>query len=225
LPEQHEVVEIELHHLGIGNRDKSMHRLALALVSMLAFISAITCPAQADEPWNFAQITCVPELGYFSIRKILIMNLPHKGLFLSEGLTASPSVVNALQSKYRIFDSEGLSGHPFTCTSAHLDAVPGWEREREGFEVKVIGHIDHEKNNEETSYCRMIDSAEVIVNGKSVGSIVLNPCEDGPMLVGVEVAHDGVELGVRRCTHDPFADKAADQEQVVCREEPLSKAQ
>lgn len=202
-----------------------MRRIALALVSILAFVSAATSPAQADALWNFAQITCVPELGYFSIRKILIMNLPLKGPFLSEGLTAPPSAVSALQSKYGIFDSEGLSEHPFTCTSAHLDAVPGWERKREGFEVRVIGHIDHAKNNEESSYCHMIDRAEVIVNGKSVGSIVLNPCEDEPTLVGVEVAHDGVGLAVRRCTHDPLADKAADQQQVACREEPLSKAQ
>jgi hypothetical protein len=77
LREQHEVAEIESRNRGISNKDRSMRRFALALVSMLAFVSAATCPAPADEPSNFAQITCVPELGYFSIRKILIMNLPH----------------------------------------------------------------------------------------------------------------------------------------------------
>jgi hypothetical protein len=198
---------------------------ALALALLAGMTLANTDRARADEPWNFAQTTCVPELGYFSIRKILIMNLPHKGPYLAEGLAASPSVVDALQSKYGIFDSEGLSAHPVTCKIPHLAAVPGWEREREGFEVKVVGHFDREKNSQESSYCKMTESAEVVVNGKSVGSIVLNPCENGPMLVSIEVSHDGVELAIRRCTHDPFADTTANQEQVVCREEAVAKAQ
>ena len=96
--------------------------------------------------------------------------------------------------------------------------------EREGFKVEVIGHYDSEKNGRASSYCMMTDSAEVLVNGKSVGSIVLNPCENGPMLVSVEVAHDGVELAIRKCTHDPVGDKGADQQQLVCREEPLARA-
>jgi hypothetical protein len=219
------VVWIAFRHSEMADRDKSMYGSALTLILIVGIASTGTGRAQADEPWNFAQITCVPELGYFSIRKILIMNLPHKGPYLTEGSTAPPSVVNAVQSKYRIFDSEALSAHPVTCTIPHLDAASGWEQEREGFEVKVVGHFDENKNSQESSYCRMTDSVEVRVNGKSSGSIMLNPCENGPMLVSVEVAHDGVELAIRRCTHDPFADHTADQQQVVCREEPLAKVQ
>jgi hypothetical protein len=202
-----------------------MYRFALTLILIVGIVSAGTGRAQGDEPWNFAQITCMPELGYFSIRKILIMNLPHKGPYLTEGLSAPASVVNALQAKYRIFDSEALSAHPVTCTIPHLDAAPGWEQKREGFEVKVVGHFDEKRNSQESSYCRMTDSVEALVNGKSSGLIVLNPCENGAMLVSVEVAHDGVELAIRRCTHDPFADHTADQQQVICREEPLGKIQ
>ena len=147
------------------------------------------------------------------------------GPYLTEGLSASASVVDALQAKYRIFDSEALSSHPVTCTIPHLDAAPGWEQKREGFEVKVVGHFDEKNNSQESSYCRMTDSVEALVNGKSSGLIVLNPCESGPMLVSVEVAHDGVELAIRRCTHDPFGDHTADQQQVVCRKEPVGKVQ
>lgn len=153
------------------------------------------------------------------------MNLPHKGPYLTEGLSPAPAVVSALESKYRIFNSEGLSAHPLICTAPHLNAVPGWEpMEREGFKLEVIGHYDSEKNGRASSYCTMTDSAEVLVNGKSVGSIVLNPCENGPMLVSIEVAHDGVELAIRKCTHDPLGDRGADQQQLVCREEPLARA-
>jgi hypothetical protein len=96
--------------------------------------------------------------------------------------------------------------------------------EREGFKVEVIGHYDGEKNGRASGYCMMTDSAEFLVNGKSVGSIVLNPCENGPMLVSVEVAHDGIELAIRKCTHDPVGAKGADHQQLVCREEPLATA-
>jgi hypothetical protein len=184
-----------------------------------------TVQAHADEPWFFAQITCAPELGYFSIRKILIMNLPHGGPYLrSDPMERpAPGVVSALEEKNRIYDSPDLSARPFTCTAPHLAAVPGSEREREGFDVKVVGHYEKPDDNE-ASYCRMVDNAEVIVNGKSLGLLVLNPCDNGPMLVSVEIAHDGVELAVRRCTHD-FEDDAHDQQRLVCREEPLAKAQ
>jgi hypothetical protein len=200
-------------------------RFALILIAVMGTALSWTVQAHADEPWFFAQITCAPELGYFSIRKILIMNLPHGGPYLSNGFMEPPpqTVVSNLEEKDRIYDSRGLSARPFTCTAPHLAAVPGSEREREGFEVKVVGHNEKPDDNE-ASYCRMVDNAEVIVNGKSLGLLVLNPCDNGPMLVSVEIAHDGVELAVRRCTHD-FADDVHDQQRLVCREEPLAKAQ
>jgi len=202
-----------------------MHRFILMLISLLGLAFAGSRPARADAPWIFAQIACIPELGYFSIRTILIMNLPLKGPYLTEGLSPALATVHALERRHRIFDSAGLSEHPLTCTVPRLIAVPGWEpREREGFTVEVIGYYDREKNDRESSYCKMSDHAEVLVNGKSVGLLVLNPCEKGPMLVGVEVAHDGVELAIRRCTHDRFVDVGGDQQQLVCREEPLVKA-
>jgi hypothetical protein len=202
-----------------------MRHFALTLMSLLGIAAAGIAQAHADEPWFFAQITCARELGYFSIRKILIMNLPHGGPYLSNGFMEPPpqSVVRVLEEKHRIYDSPGLSARPFTCTSPHLAAVPSAEREREGFEVKVVGHYEKPDDNE-SSYCRMVDNAEVIVNGKSIGRLVLNPCSNGPMLVSAEIAHDGVELAIRRCTHD-FADDVPGQERIVCREEPLAKAQ
>jgi hypothetical protein len=192
---------------------------------LLCIASTGIAQAHADEPWFFAQITCAPELGYFSIRKILIMNLPHGGPYLRDGFMEPPplDVVSALEEKNRIYDSEGLSARPFTCRSPHLADVPGSEREREGFEVRVVGHNEKPDDNE-SRYCRMVYNAEVIVNGKSAGLLVLNPCGNGPMLVSVEIAHDGVQLAIRRCTHD-FADDVPAQERVVCREEPLAKGQ
>jgi hypothetical protein len=42
-------------------------------------VTVVLCfPAHADYPWMFAQVVCAPTLGYFSIRRITIMNLPDK---------------------------------------------------------------------------------------------------------------------------------------------------
>lgn len=195
-------------------------------IVLVLFGIALACGdrAQADEPWSFAQITCVPKLGYFSIRKLEIMNLPHMGPFLTEG-RVQPDAMSTLQNKHHMFLSEGLRTNPFTCRIPPLEAVPGWEGPREGFEVSIIGHHDAEHNNEQSSYCHMIDDVEIIANGKSLGLMVLNPCDDGsPDLKSVEIAHDGVQPLVRRCTHRSSPDEAVGVEQLICAEEHLTKA-
>ena len=54
-------------------------------LSMLVTV-ALRFSAYADYPFMFAQTVCAPSLGYFSIRRITIMNLPSKGPYLTEGL-------------------------------------------------------------------------------------------------------------------------------------------
>jgi hypothetical protein len=171
----------------------------------------------------FAQVTCAPTLGYFSIQRITIMNLPNKGPYLTEGLERGPGIAEALRRESRIFDSDGLEHEPFTCSITKLQSPTGWGAEkRPGFDVKVIGHLD--RHSEETSYCRIVDNAEVFLNGKSIGLIVLNPCKSGDTTVSIEVAHDGVELMAKKCVqpsifHDPAG------EQIVCTESPVRDVQ
>jgi hypothetical protein len=66
-------------------------RSVASVLSMLVTI-ALCSPAHADYPWMFAQMVCAPSLGYFSIRRITIMNLPHKGPYLTEGLEPGPGI-------------------------------------------------------------------------------------------------------------------------------------
>ena len=116
-------------------------RNVASVLSMLVTI-ALCSPAHADYPWMFAQMVCAPTLGYFSIRRITIMNLPHKGPYLTE-TEPGPGIAEALRRDNLIFDSEGLEREPFTCSIASFKSPPGYgERERAGFEVKVIGHLD-----------------------------------------------------------------------------------
>jgi hypothetical protein len=191
------------------------------LVTSLS-VAVSTCgPARADEPWMFAQVTCAPTLGYFSIRLITIMNLPQMGPYLTEGLNPSANVREALRRENGIVDSDSLKREPFTCSVAEFKPPTGWGAvERPAFDVKVIGHLDG--YSEETSYCRIVDNAEVFLDGKSIGLLVLNPCKNGERLISIEVAHDGVQLAVKKCVEPSIFDDPTEK-QTVCTESPIAK--
>ena len=194
-------------------------RIVASILSMLATM-AQSFPAHADYPWMFAQMVCAPTLGYFSIRRITIMNLPHKGPYLTEGLEPGPGIAEALRRSSLIFDSEGLKTEPLTCSIPDFTPPAGWGTKRTGFNIKVIGHHDH--SSEESSYCRMADNVEVFLNGKSIGLITLNPCANGgetPLII--EVAHNGVELAINKCVEPSiFEDPASNK--IVCSETPFA---
>ena len=71
-------------------------RIVATLISL--FVTFALCyPANADYPWMFVQIVCAPTLGYFSIRRITIMNIPNKGPYLTEGLEPGAGISAALR--------------------------------------------------------------------------------------------------------------------------------
>jgi len=97
---------------------------------------------------------------------------------------------------------------------------PGWgARERASFDVKVIGHLD--RHSEESSYCKIVNNAEVFLSGKSIGQIVLYPCRNSETIVSIEVAHDGVELVVRKCVEPSLFDDP-DGNKIVCSDSPFA---
>jgi hypothetical protein len=73
----------------------------------------------------FVQIVCAPTLGYFSIRRIAIMNLPNKGQYLTEGLESGAGISAALRRDNLIFDSDGLKTESFTCSVPGFTPPPG----------------------------------------------------------------------------------------------------
>jgi hypothetical protein len=112
------------------------------LAALLLVFSSAFHPAHADEAWSFVQITCAPELGYFSIRRFFVMDLPHMGPYLTEGQDPGRAVVAALQRKNGIFDSKSLQDNPFDCSIPAVQAVQGWGDGHPGYEVRIVGHID-----------------------------------------------------------------------------------
>lgn len=180
---------------------------------LLLFVGAIHS-ARADEVWDFAQITCVPELGYFSIRRFSILDLPHMGPYLTEGLEPGPVVVKALKRKYGIFDSESLQANPFECSIPEVQAVQGWGDGHPGYNVRVVGHLD--KNSQESDYHMIADNAEVFLHGKSLGFVVLNLTEG---IESIEVWYDAT-LEVRTCRVKPGTD-LGNAYDLTCRYEPF----
>jgi hypothetical protein len=180
-------------------------RCFLALVMML-FVGVVH-PAHADEGWGFVQITCAPELGYFAIRRFFVMDLPHMGPYLTEGLNPGPDVVAALQRNNGIFDSERLQSHPFDCSIPSFRATQGWNNGRPGYQARVVGHLDKVADV-------ISPYAEVFLQGKHLGNIFLN---GGGSIDSIEVWYD-VALEVRTCRTKPEI-STDNSVNVVCRYE------
>lgn len=156
----------------------------------------------ADTLWGFVQITCAPEIGYFSVRRFQVPDLPEKGPYLTEGLTPGPEAVAALQHKYGIYDSKVLKEHPFKCSIPAQKLEPGWNiSATTGFSVQVDGHLD--ENSEETTYARIRDDAEVFLNNKSVALLPLNPWGFTKEVSTLEISQVGLELRVYKCSVEP----------------------
>lgn len=192
------------------NSLSALRRLQFSFFAVLSLTMASSVhSAHADEAWSFVQITCAPELGYFSIHRFFVMNPPYMGPYLTEGLEAGPAVVAALQRKNGIFDSESLRDNPFDCSIPAVQAVQGWHDSRPGYEVRVVGHVDKISD-------LISPYTEVFLQGKSLGNISLN---GGGNIDSIEVWNDGA-LEVRICQEKPDI-SAAYTTEAVCRSEPF----
>jgi hypothetical protein len=180
------------------------------LASLLLVFSSAFHSSHANEAWSFVQITCAPELGYFSIRRFFVMDLPNMGPYLTEGLNPGRAAVAALQRKNGIFDSESLRDSPFDCSIPAVQAVQGWGDGHSGYEVRVVGHIDKVSD-------LISPYTTVFLQGKSLGNIFLN---GGGNIDSIEVWYD-VALEVRTCREKPDISAAYTKED-VCRYEPFN---
>lgn len=194
----------------------ALRRLRFGFLAVLSLTMALSIrPLRADEMRGFVRIACAPELGYFSIRRVLIMDLLHMGPYLTEGLEPGPTVVTALQRKYGVFDSGSLRDNPFECSIPEVQAVQGWHGSQPGYKVRVVGY--RAKNGQEGDYHMIANDAEVFLQGKSLGRLVLN-LPDGIDLI--EVWHDDVSLQVRTCEIPQGADTGIPYN-LTCRYEPF----
>ncbi len=176
----------------------------VAGVLVAAICSLLPQTVAADELSGFVQMTCAPEIGYFSIRRFQVANLPKNGRYLTEGLIPGQSAVEALQKKYGVYDSRSLKNHPYECSIPAFKLTPGWGAgEMTGFSIRVSGHLD--VNSNATTYQSIADNAEVFLNGKSVALIGLNP--HGFMLgvSSLAISQENPGLNLSKCSVAPHS--------------------
>jgi hypothetical protein len=162
-------------------------------------LSAPVGLAQADELFGFVQITCAPEIGYFAIRRFEISDLPHGGPFLTDGRHAGNAALQALQKKHGIYTSGGLMEHPFECAIPAVKPASGsGSSTLSGFVARVVGHLD--QNSQESTYKKIVDDAEVLLDGRSIATLGLNPYGFTVGTSSIEIAQGQPDLVKIECS-------------------------
>jgi hypothetical protein len=190
----------------------SVRTALIILAAVLGFLPA----ASADEVWGFVRVTCAPELGFFSIQRFAMTNLPHGGPYLTRDGDQRPDVVTSLENTQGIYDSGGLKARPFSCAIPALPpTIDAPATNRVGFRVRVVGHLD--TSSPIGSYATIIDDAEVIVSDKRLAIMGLNPYGLARGADLIEIKRDGQEILVRTCTVDGGA-----ADKLTCEDHPLN---
>lgn len=99
---------------------KKLLQIAWFLVAVIAALSPGV--AKADQTWDFLQITCVPELNYFSLHTVAI----EKDKFVTNE-TELANKLHLLDSQEHMISPQALLKQPYTCNlpdypAAHISA-------------------------------------------------------------------------------------------------------
>ena len=182
--------------------------------------------AEADEIYGFVQSTCAPEIGYFSIRRFQLINLPHDhpyGFPLSQTPEAL-SRLSALGARYGIYDSGLLRSTPLECDlPVNVPPPRSGTGGRPVVKVRVVGVYD-DNNGQATSERQISDYVEVFAGSASVGRLFLTSygfIADGTDLI--EIAGNGLRLEARLCSHSNAT--PAQQANVGCISRDLDSSQ
>jgi hypothetical protein len=171
--------------------------------------------AQADELYGFVQSTCVPEIGYFSIRRFQLVNLPHEHPYAFP-LSRTPealSRLSALGARYGIYDSGLLQSRPLECDLPVNVPPRSGTGGRPVVKVRVVGVYD-DNNGQATSERQIKDYVDVFAGSALVGRLFLNSY--GFAAYGtdlIEIAGNGLRLEANLCSR-PIA--TAQQANVGC---------
>jgi len=165
---------------------------------VLGFLAIATAPspAKADELYKFAQISCVPRLHYFSIRRISIYNLPFSGPYRDKGLEASERSALALERDNSFWDVEHLTKRPNVCEIPLMsnDPVLGHSAIR----ISVIGRYKYVFDDKTGREIINNNTADVMVNGHKIAALSFG-IKSQSDVVSVEVERDGIQMNAIVC--------------------------
>lgn len=164
--------------------------LSLRLICAAFFSVFVTGGnAEADEWWDLAQITCIPDIGYFAVRSFGQYN-SLLFLYQNDGELDLAKVAE-LESRFGFYLPERLAKKPFDC------AVPNG---RGGvlFNARVTMNYTPPQPRGE---CMGGGWAEinVTVDGVDLGTTTMTACLNGWPRRLVEVKADGVGVHIQSC--------------------------
>jgi hypothetical protein len=146
--------------------------------------------AWADSFSTFVQITCVPEIGYFSIRRFGLWDVPY------EALDREGKSLRAAMNPRGVYTSINLKDAPVECALA----VGPQSGKAQQSRIRVVGFFD-DRNGQATSYRQIVDYVDVSVDGKSIGGLSLNPHGLRTGYDQLEVWFSGSAVSVRTCSY------------------------
>jgi hypothetical protein len=183
--------------------------LRLAIASCIA-AAVLMSPVAADDIWSWVQVTCAPELRMFSIHRFSVVDAPGSGADLTDNAIVAP------QQKYGIYGSKSLKAQPFTCTIPRLPAAAGGHLAANGYTVKIVGHLDEQ--SDATSYRLIQDDVEIYLDGRSLGSMGLNPYGITMGLDWIQVTEiEGFGLFTETCAIDDATPSDGVYKRLVCK--------
>jgi hypothetical protein len=174
-------------------RPTAIFRVAACVVALLLAAAASPRAAMADSIISFVQITCAPELNYFSIRRF---HVPSPGFDFVDRLSKSQrTTLNPLG----IYTRSALEKAPFECDLIVATATGG----KEPLRIRAVGFF--KDLNVGTYSDRFIsDYVEVSADGKKLGALGLNYHGFTAGYDLLEMFVDGTAVDVRKCSYDEF---------------------
>jgi hypothetical protein len=176
-------------------------RSAFACGLLLGSLLAQGHPASADQMLALVRITCVPEAGYFSIRRLVFANPPQEQ---GDGYRR---LLATVESKDRMYTASRLKAEPAECELLGTSDAPASDPRR--LRVHVRGFHDNQ-SGQAAGPRQIVEEVEVSAGGKPLGRLLLNALGYLPDEVDLmEVRFDGGSFWVDKCSYHPSVDPVA----------------
>lgn len=158
------------------------YRIALSF-GIWAVVAINPLAILADQPTGLVQITCVPEVGYFSARLFQVFTIPQKPLKELRPLFSS------IAGAHRIYTAVELEANPFECDLAGGDG--------KRMKIHALGHYD--ASSPAGGPRNIVNYVEITADQRPLGRLHIG-FPWGPIDL-MEVLYNGVETRVVTCSY------------------------
>jgi hypothetical protein len=158
-------------------------------------------PAAADQILALVRVTCVPEAGYFSIRRLVFVNPPQ------EPGGGYRRLLSTVESRDQLYTASRLKAEPADCEL--LGTQDASQSDRRRLRIQVRGSYDNQ-NGQATGPRQIVEEVDVSAGGKPLGRLLLNAFGYLPDEIDLmEVRFDGGSFRVDKCSYHPSVEPQA----------------